>query len=201
MIWLLTLASLSSFSDRLALLVRFVLRLMCSLFIPLCSHDALQSVSGVFVSCVSWKGFLSPAGLQLTPLLTDARLFSISIVPHDRMCPTPEKQKLSAGFDSLGPIFCTDEKKKSVSPAVTWETYSRPRGRNFNENFFFKKTKKNKVAARFSRVLLPVESPLSATVVTKEGVRRNSTKRSAALTLVLLQYYSLFSRTSQEGQL
>ena len=56
-----------------------VFRLICSLLNPVVSHDALQSVPGVCVFCVAWRGFLNPPGLQLTPLLTDVCPVSISI--------------------------------------------------------------------------------------------------------------------------
>lgn len=74
-----------------------VFRLICSLLNPVFSHDALHSVSGVCMSCVSWKGFRNPAGLQLTPLLTDVCSFSISISVHSKMLLLQQKQKPSAG--------------------------------------------------------------------------------------------------------
>lgn len=62
-----------------------VFRLICSLLNPVFSHDALHSVPGV--SCVAWRGFLKPPGLQLTPLLIDICPFSISIVSPSKMPP------------------------------------------------------------------------------------------------------------------
>lgn len=46
---------------------------------PALSHGALRSLPGVCVVCVALKGFLSPPGLQLTPLLIDICPRSISI--------------------------------------------------------------------------------------------------------------------------
>lgn len=71
-----------------------VFRLICSLLNPVVSHDALHSVPGVCVFCVAWRGFLSPPGLQLTPLLIDVCPFSISI---GKKLLLRQKQKPSAG--------------------------------------------------------------------------------------------------------
>lgn len=59
-----------------------VFRLICSLLDPIFSHAALHSVSGVLMFCITLKGFLSPPGLQLTPLLIGICPFSISIAAN-----------------------------------------------------------------------------------------------------------------------
>lgn len=63
-----------------------VFRLICSLLFPVFSHDALHPVPGVSMSCVAWRGFLNPPGLQLTPLLIDVCPFSISIATPTVKC-------------------------------------------------------------------------------------------------------------------
>lgn len=74
-----------------------VFRLICSLLNPVFSQDASHSVPGVCMSCVAWRGFLNPPGLQLTPLLIDICPFSISIATPRKMLLLQQKQKPSAG--------------------------------------------------------------------------------------------------------
>lgn len=55
-----------------------VFRLMCCSLTPLLSHDVLSSDSEPCMSSFSCRGFLSPPGLQLTPLLMDMCPLSIA---------------------------------------------------------------------------------------------------------------------------
>lgn len=70
-----------------------VFRLICSLSNPDFSHGPSHSVPGVCMFRVAFRGFLSPPGLQLTPLRIGICPFSISIAAHRIMPPLQFKIK------------------------------------------------------------------------------------------------------------
>lgn len=146
-----------------------VFRLICSLLNPVFSHDALHSVPGVCMFCVAWRGFLSPPGLQLTPLLIGTCPLSISIVTQGKMLLRQQKQKPSTG----GYVRVSSQSAQS-SVLTRWNCRSSWKMEDFvltgrqgirleiQENT---QKWKRKGVAQLSRLLLPVMAPLSAIIL------------------------------------